>query len=187
MTTAESLADPDDDGAGLPPAVDARVRCLRFPDPGNEDGAPEMYRAWLAPLLARTMDEITAGRPNPDVLLDDREALGVHTWMSLRKHAIALHPIYNAPGLTVLGDGLTMSDFDEPLEDDVLPFRLWRRWSVLSARSALASATGPCSSSRTPMPSICCSPATSTRSRSVGALQPVRCSLSMQRSRGPIR
>lgn len=102
--------------------ADARRVVLRLSDrAGTEQDAIAASRV-LDDLCAQTMRALNAGLPNPDLLLDEDVAPGIAAWMALRKQAIALHPLYAAPDLDVLGGGLTMSDLDEPLDDGTVPF-----------------------------------------------------------------
>lgn len=76
----------------------------------------------------RILTQVTAaalhgGLPNPDLLLDPRGPSRV-AWMQLRKHAIALHPLYLAPHLENLGGGLTMADLEAELPGLGRPFEL---------------------------------------------------------------
>jgi SAM-dependent methyltransferase len=115
---------------------DALARTLDLPDAAQPQLNAARYRPWLADLTSRTMLAIDAGQPNPDLLLDPHVAPGVAAWMGLRKHAVALHPLYCVPDLRTLGAGLALADLDEPLLDGMAPFELLARFvgSEASAR-----------------------------------------------------
>jgi SAM-dependent methyltransferase len=81
----------------------------------------EEYLSVLAKVTAAALD---AGLPNPDILLDADVRPTCAAWMQLRKHAIALHPLYRAPLLNDLGGGLNMADLESELPGLGKPFEL---------------------------------------------------------------
>lgn len=83
----------------------AKAELLEVDDPHSLDG-PRLVQAMDAvrEVRDRTMREIGAGLMNPQLLREDR---AVEAWMRLRKHALALHPIYVAGEHGTLGSGVT--------------------------------------------------------------------------------
>ncbi|MDP9444968.1 MAG: class I SAM-dependent methyltransferase family protein [Actinomycetota bacterium] len=88
---------------------------LDLPDPADVGADAPRYNKIVQALRATTMAAIAAGRPNPNVLLDPAVSPRTPAWMALRKHAIALHPLYSAPHMETWGAGLTVEELDEPL------------------------------------------------------------------------
>lgn len=64
--------------------------------------------------LHETMGCLAAGKANPNVLLDEVRYPAIPTWMSVRKLAIALLPIYRPTSTKFLGSGLTIDDLLSP-------------------------------------------------------------------------
>jgi hypothetical protein len=97
---------------------------LDLPDPAATGADCVRYDQQLNRLRGRTAAALAFGEPNPDLLPDPIGSPGTAAWMALRKHAIALHPLYCAPELDTLGAGLAIEDLDEPLADGLSPFDL---------------------------------------------------------------
>lgn len=72
----------------------------------------------VSELEALTVEALGLGLPNPQLLFDVDRFPAASAWLALRKHAIALHPLYEAGEVTTLGEGLDWSDFTSPLVGD---------------------------------------------------------------------
>jgi SAM-dependent methyltransferase len=97
---------------------------LEFADPTDKHPDLRRHDKTVAEVRRLTVEAMGAGRQNPNVLLDEALSPGVPAWMGLRKHAIALHPLYMAPHLDSLGAGLTLADLDRPLVEGASAFEV---------------------------------------------------------------
>lgn len=76
---------------------------LEYTDPAYLASDDEHFQPRMERLREQTREALAAGLSNPNVLLNDELLPGGAPWMGLRKHAIALHPLYCAPHLETLG------------------------------------------------------------------------------------
>jgi hypothetical protein len=100
----------DQVGQGL--ARGAKVEFVEIDDDGALTGDELVEaRRMIDDARRETAAALAAGNDNPEVVL---RVPGVSAWLSLRKTALALHPLYSAGRAPTMGAGITLDDLHRP-------------------------------------------------------------------------